>query len=99
MSKKLLPIATKKQRLKIYKKVLADADLSETTDTGLCIDLRDFSGRSSFDWYYSDTPIHFPEFGVYYEHHGKKQFIDLYFSNTKQWRIKVLKACIKLCEK
>lgn len=93
-----LPIKTKKERSIIYKKALL-ADLSKDTSDGLCIILRDLSGRSLIDWHWTDTSNHFPEFGKYYNPINLEKYQnDLYSNNIEKWRREVLNMCITVCE-
>jgi len=96
---KLLPINTKKQRLKIYKLALKE-DLTKENSDGLCVILKEISGRTFMNHNLPETIELFPEFNKYVgTWYSILKYKDLHCKNVKQWRIRVLNACIKECLK
>lgn len=101
-NKNLLPIDTPQDRLKIYKLALKE-DLTGLGENGLCIKLRNLSGRDFTHGSYHATPHTFPEFGKYYGGiiNGIQivEFKELYDKPSRRvWRTKVLNLIISEIE-
>lgn len=98
--KKELPINTKKQRLVIYKKVLRLYNKGFSEDKqGLCVNLKQESGRSFMCLFLPETDVLFPEFGRHIKKYTPTKYVSLYKKSEPKWRVKVLENCIKLCNK
>jgi hypothetical protein len=103
-----LPIKTKEQRLVVYEKCLKYALVYKENDLptqGLCIELFTQSGRSFLDEH-PEANIQFPEFGELFGNdystnqiNDNTKYRELYETDPVEWRIKVLKECIKMCKK
>ena len=99
-----LPIETKKDRLVVYEKTLKELlkyiKEHNLSNPGLCIALRDNSGRSFPSFPFTQTDHYFPEFGECYNGSPIK-FLDCLSENgypTDEWRLEVLNYCIEQCQ-
>jgi hypothetical protein len=87
-------------RLEIYQKALKEIEEYDESD-GLCILLRNLS-KHQFSYLY--TKMYFEEFGEYFQYGNDPtkykllRFKDLFDHERIEWRIKVLKLCIKKCK-
>lgn len=110
---KVLPHATKKQRLVIYKLALKEVKkqfkdwnqrifIYTDQSDGICIILPDLISRRDIRW--RDAPNYFPEFAKYHSASEigippKIKFEKLFYSDLYAWRIKILNKCIEDCQK
>lgn len=102
-------INTPKKRLEVYKQALEithDKGHKEN-GRGLCILLKELVGINFHSNEYPDTDKLFPEFGEHIDGYTPIKFSELwtlpigsyvFLTATPEWRIKVLKNCIKLCQ-
>jgi hypothetical protein len=95
-------IATPKQRLVIYKKALKEIKANGKEEKhGLCILLKELANIKFMDLDLPETDELYPEFGNYINRYKPTKYLSLVKNNkpSNEWRIKVLKGCIKKCKK
>jgi len=89
-------VVPKAQRLKIYKQIFANENLSSDSGMGLCILLARYAGYNFIKS--PDSDCLFPEFGEHIEKYSPIKWDSLFNNDRKKWRRAVLESCIELCK-